>query len=199
MFWKGKTSGQKKTEKIVDDEHALLEAVALGDKVAFERLYLAYHRRLNRLLMRFFDRYGLIEEIINDTMLVVWQKAHTFEQRSKVSTWIMGIAYRRAMKTFKRMDRIHEREQEAGELECERRQEKEQYNRDDQNQWLRQGMESLNYNQRMSVELAYFGGHSCEEIADIMSAPVGTVKTRLHEARKKLRSTLPPLAEPNSA
>src|ERR1700680_2940978 len=83
-------------------DNALLVAVAAGDRRALEELYLSYHRRLARFLSRFTPRYENIEEIINDTFMVVWQNAKEFRNASQVSTWIIGIAYRTALKSFRR-------------------------------------------------------------------------------------------------
>src|SRR5208282_3388188 len=71
-------------------DSALLTAVAAGDRRALEELYLNYHRRLARFLSRFTPRYENIEEIINDTFMVVWQNANGFRSASQVSTWIIG-------------------------------------------------------------------------------------------------------------
>src|SRR5579859_5284424 len=81
---------------------ALLVAVAAGDRHALEELYLGYHRRLARFLSRFTPRYENVEEIINDTFMVVWQSAKDFRYASQVSTWIIGIAYRTALKSLRR-------------------------------------------------------------------------------------------------
>ncbi len=75
-------------------DSALLAAIAAGDRRALEELYLSYHRRLARFLSRFTPRYENVEEIINDTFMVVWQSAKDFRNASQVSTWIIGIAYR---------------------------------------------------------------------------------------------------------
>src|ERR1700724_4054781 len=83
-------------------DSALLVAVASGDRRALEELYLGYHRRLARFLSRFTPRYENIEEIINDTFMVVWQCAKDFRYASQVSTWIIGIAYRTALKSLRR-------------------------------------------------------------------------------------------------
>ena len=80
----------------------LLAAIAAGDRRALEELYLGYHRRLARFLSRFTPRYENVEEIINDTFMVVWQSAKDFRHASQVSTWIIGIAYRTALKSLRR-------------------------------------------------------------------------------------------------
>src|SRR5277367_6376925 len=85
-----------------EQDNALLAAVAAGSRQALEELYLGYHRRLARFLSRFTPRYENIEEIINDTFLAVWQSAKDFRGASQVSTWIIGIAYRTALKSLRR-------------------------------------------------------------------------------------------------
>ena len=69
----------------------LLAAIRDGDRRALEELYLSYHRRLARFLSRFTPRYENVEEIVNDTFMVVWQNAKDFRSASQVSTWIFGI------------------------------------------------------------------------------------------------------------
>jgi RNA polymerase sigma-70 factor (ECF subfamily) len=88
-----------------DEERYLLQCIAQRDHAALQRLYLNYHRRLSRFLMRMVHRYDFAEEIINDTMWAVWQQADKFRGDSQVSTWIFGIAYRRALKELKRAGR----------------------------------------------------------------------------------------------
>src|SRR5271163_1731548 len=83
-------------------DSALLIAIAAGDRRALEELYLSYHRRLARFLARFTPRYENVEEVINDTFMVVWQNAKDFRYASQVSTWIFGIAYRTALKSMRR-------------------------------------------------------------------------------------------------
>ena len=82
-------------------ESLLLQRVAERDRQAFEELYTTYHRRLSRFLMRLAPRFDFAEEIINDTFWVVWRKAGDFRGASRVSTWIMGIAYRRALRALR--------------------------------------------------------------------------------------------------
>src|ERR1051325_9821038 len=65
---------------------------------ATEMAIVIYHRRLARFLMRMTSRHDLIEEVINDTLWTVWLKAGDFRGDSLVSTWIVGITYRRALK-----------------------------------------------------------------------------------------------------
>jgi len=85
-----------------DDEHALLRRVAAQDRKAFEALYQAYYRRLFAYLFKVTRRGELVEELVNDVMLAVWTGAARFDGRSRVSTWIFGIAYHKALKALAR-------------------------------------------------------------------------------------------------
>ena len=80
-------------------ENALLSAVAAGDRAAFDELYRLYYPRLSDFLARMLSAGGYTDEVINDTMYVIWTKADTFAGRSRVSTWIFGIAYKKSDKT----------------------------------------------------------------------------------------------------
>jgi RNA polymerase sigma-70 factor (ECF subfamily) len=172
-------------------ELELLRQVAAGDRAAFKELYLIYHRRLARFLMRMTSRHDLIEEVINDTLWTVWLKAGDFRGDSLVSTWIVGITYRRALKALRRHGTARpmfvEEVAVAPDAQLE----------DENRQWLGQALAELPLEQRMVMEFSYLMGHSCEEIAQIMQCPVNTVKTRMFHAREKLRRSLPRLAGGN--
>jgi RNA polymerase sigma-70 factor (ECF subfamily) len=171
-------------------EQELLKRIAAADRAAFETLYADYHRRLARFLARLTRRQDLIEEVINDTLWIVWQKAGDFRGSSLVSTWIMGIAYRCTLKSLRRAGGAGEEPlaethaDESVELTSD-----EQERRD----WVESGLKHLPLEQRTTLELAYFLGHSLEEIAAIMECPVSTVKARMFHARVKLRNLLPRL------
>jgi RNA polymerase sigma-70 factor, ECF subfamily len=177
-------------------EVELIARIGNGDRKAFEELYNLYHRRMARFLTRLTRRYDLAEEVINDTFWVVWRKARSFRGESQPSTWILGIAYRKARNAFRASARLAEKnlEGELPPLTTEGPQSTEEL-RD----WLTQALAQLPIEQRMAVELCYELGHSCEEIATIMDCPVNTVKTRLFHARAKLQKLLPQLANPGGA
>ena len=170
-------------------ESALLQRIACRDRRALEDLYTRYHRRLSRFMLRLAPRYDFAEEIINDTFWVVWRKAADFRGASLVSTWIMGIAYRRALRALR--DERHRSAFDWQPLQDEPAvDEGEAALTQD---WIAKGLRELPEEQRLTLELAYFMGHSCEEIATISGCPVGTVKARMFHAREKLRRALPSL------
>jgi RNA polymerase sigma-70 factor (ECF subfamily) len=166
-------------------ELALLARIIAHDAQAMHELYHLYHRRLARFLMRLTSRYDLAEEIINDTFWVIWQHAADFRGASQLSTWVFGIAYRRALKTLQRV-----RPDLPLDAEEVPEQSEEPWQQSELREWLGAGLGKLPHEQRMVLELAYHLGHSCEEIAEIMQCPTNTVKTRMFHARRKLKGLL---------
>lgn len=171
------------------DEARLLSRIAAGDKLAFEELYRAYFPRLQRFLRRLSRSPELIEEVVNDTMLVVWQKAATFDGSCKVSTWVFAIAYRKALKGLKLSDEPVESDateyiDEGGrqpERELDQRQLRES---------VAQALELLPLAQRIVAVLAYYHEMGYSDIADVLDCPLNTVKTRMFHARAKLKESL---------
>jgi RNA polymerase sigma-70 factor, ECF subfamily len=174
---------------------AWLHATARGERAAFARLYRRHQPRLMRFLWRFVSRPELAEEIVNDTMWLVWTRAHAFRGEAKVRTWITGIAYRCMLRALR--DGPPPAEVNASSLD--------DFSFDalpgppgrdatiETRDWLSRGLAALPHEQRVTLELAYYLGESCEDIAAIMGCPVGTVKARMFHARVRLRNTLPAL------
>jgi RNA polymerase sigma-70 factor, ECF subfamily len=177
-------------------EKDLIAKVADGDRKAFEELYYLYHRRLARFLTRLTRRYDVAEEVVNDTFWVVWRKAGTFRGDSQPSTWILGIAYRKARNAFRATARLAEKNLQVDQLPLT---EETPADAEELRDWLGRALAELPVEQRLAVELCYELGYSCEEIATIMDCPVNTVKTRLFHARAKLQRLLPQLATPLTA
>src|SRR6201997_3926398 len=91
----------------------LLARIGEGDRKAFEELYHLYHRRMARFLTRLTRRYDIAEEVINETFWVVWRKARSFRGDSQPSTWILGIAYRKARNAIRSSSRRGEQTLDA--------------------------------------------------------------------------------------
>jgi RNA polymerase sigma-70 factor (ECF subfamily) len=172
-------------------DRMLLQRMAAGDRAALAVLYRSYHGRLCRFLSRLTRRPDVIEEVINDCFWIAWQKADGFRGDSRVSTWIMGIAYRCGLKAL----RQHGAEPvEDDPVRDERASSHDPGEDRELRDWLAKGLERLSMDQRVVVELVYGVGHSLEDVAAITQCPVGTVKARLFYARVKLRNVLPALA-----
>jgi len=172
-------------------DRMLLQRMSAGDRAALAALYRGYHGRLCRFLSRLTRRADIIEEVINDCFWIAWQKAGNFHGDSRVSTWIMGIAYRCGLKAL----RQHGDEPVAEDTLPEDRIPAHDPGEDRElRDWLGKGLVHLSVDQRVVIELVYGVGHSLDEVAAIMQCPVGTVKARLFHARVKLRNVLPSLA-----
>jgi RNA polymerase sigma factor (sigma-70 family) len=176
------------TAPSLEDEVTLLQRVSERDRRAFELLYRVYYRRLTRFLEQMTRRSQLVEEIVDDTMLVVWRKAGTFNGASRVSTWIFAIAYRKALKALRRAAEPT-RIPWDGEPSSADGPETVLIERESRNR-LRRALAGLSAEQRAVVELTYYHGYAYREIAQIVRCPVDTVKTRMFHARRKLKVLL---------
>jgi len=170
------------------DEVRLLERIAERDLLAFETLYRAYHPRLTRFLTSMLHRPHLVEEAVNDTMMVVWKRPDKFNGASKVSTWIFAVAYRTALKARSRFDEpVEDRAdlEPVDDTDPERSLGQRQVSG-----VLLEAMSKLSPEHRAVLDLTYFHDVGYREIAEILDCPVGTVKTRMHHARRYLKNML---------
>ncbi len=165
---------------------ALLAAVAAYDKAAFEQLYRGYYGRLTRFLERMTRRPQLIDEILDDTMMVVWSKAATFNGASRPSTWIFAIAYNHALKALGRQREPIEFLPDEDAFDPAVGPEPETIARQSRDRMKRM-LDRLSPEHRAVVELTYYHGYSYKEIAEIAGCPVDTVKTRMFHARRYLK------------
>jgi RNA polymerase sigma-70 factor, ECF subfamily len=168
-----------------ESDTALLIAIGAGDRRALEKLYLNYRKRLVRFLRRFTQSVQDIEEIINDTLMVVWCDANDFRFESQVSSWIFGIAYFTALKSIRRgKNRFASR----GFDEC-LSQVVDPALQTEGHDWVMDGLNRLPDEQALALQLSCMK-HSLAEIAKMTGAPVGTVKARMFHGRQKLRRHL---------
>jgi RNA polymerase sigma-70 factor, ECF subfamily len=176
-----------------DEDWSLIRLVGTGDRVAFERLYKRFYSFLYRFVFQITRQTEYVDEVINETMFVVWEKAAGAIPRAKASTWILGIAHNKALQVMYRAKRIGHVAFEAApdadltvdeepglrELETE--------------EMLFRALRALTPEQRAVMELVYYHGLHYSEIADLIGCPENTVKTRVFHARRKLRSLWPAL------
>ncbi|MFP5390030.1 MAG: RNA polymerase sigma factor [Gammaproteobacteria bacterium] len=185
--WQAGRTGRTGTPE--QGEVQLLESIAQGDRAAFQVLYRAYFQRPARFLDRMVRSPTLIEEIINDTLLVVWQKADRFDASCKVSTWIFAIAYRQGLKALGGVDVPVESDADAlfGDVRSEP---EHALLRLQRHQEVERALHELPIEQRVVVCLSYYHDMGYQEIAETMGCPLGTVKTRMFHARQRLRALL---------
>lgn len=174
----------------VEDDRQIVKRIATGDRQALAELYVRYQRPLFHYLLQLTPDYGLAEELLQDTLVAVWKSACSFEERSSVLTWLFGIARRQAHNALRQhtislvdvaelegMAAI-EPEPEAFTLANIARDE------------LLAAFKQLALVHREVLVLVLIQDLSYEETATILAVPVGTVKSRLSNARKSLRTIL---------
>ena len=160
-----------------------------GERAAFEELYCLYQPRLTRFLQTLTRRPTIVEEVLNDTMMVVWNRPDSFHGASKLSTWIYAIAYRKAMKGLRQQDEAVE-DKDAEHRVSPDADPEDTSGRIRVHQMLMKAMGELTAAHRAVVDLTYFHDLGYREIADILECPVDTVKTRMFHARRHLRKRL---------
>jgi len=171
------------------EDVALIRRVARGDLPAFETFYRGYHERLHRFIGLMTQHSTIVEEVLNDTMLVVWNRATTFNGMSKVSTWVFSIAYRTALKALRAHDEPVE-EPEADRYASPGAGPEQQRSAEEARAALARALDSLSHEQRSVLVLTYFHDLPYAEIALIVGCPVDTVKTRCFHGRRRLRALL---------
>jgi RNA polymerase sigma-70 factor (ECF subfamily) len=184
---------KKNIEVSSDCDEVLIQKIVNRDEKALAALYHRYYAKLYRFISRMTGCTGSTEEAINDTMYVVWNRAGTFKEGNKLSTWIFGIAYNKALKSLEKGRKrrfifgrtLDENTADAslGHVQVL-----------ETGHWLSAGLAQLSPNHRITVELSYYYGLSYKEIAEIMNCSENTAKTRMFHARKNLRVLLPQLA-----
>lgn len=189
----GREQGDRGCQEQSDADWNLVRQVGMGDQAALERLYKQYYAGLYRFILQITRRIDLVEEVINDVMFVVWEKAAEAVPRSRASTWILGIAHKKALQALRRgrnsegvtLDESAHADLDPaldlafGELETE--------------EVLFALLRALSPEQRGVLELVYYHGLHYAEIAQVIDCPENTVKTRVFHARRKLREIWPGL------
>ena len=171
------------------DDNELILRICTADTGAFETLYKRYYLRVYRFAFRVTRQLDPIEEIINDVMYVVWKRASSFQPESRASTWIFGIAYRKAQKAMRRSDEAVE-DPAANKRPTLEAGPDQQLEQQQTREVILQALGELSADHRAVVDLAYFHEAGYREIAEIMDCPVDTVKTRMFHARRRLREKL---------
>ncbi|RFS82861.1 sigma-70 family RNA polymerase sigma factor [Actinomadura spongiicola] len=181
----GTVSGQ-----VVDH---LLGRTARGDERAFERLYDAVAAPVHGLVRRVVRDPAIAEEVTQEVMLELWRSAARHDpDRGGAMTWIMTIAHRRAVDRVRRERSSGEREARAARRDpvaahdpvADRVEARLDYER------VRRCLRTLTPLQHETVTLAYYGGHTYREVAELVGAPPNTVRTRMRDGIIRLRDCL---------
>lgn len=184
---------RKDLRSLADED---LVALAQGGELrAFELIYERHGRAAYSLAARMVGHGAAAEDVVQEVFLSVWRSLERYDaNRAGVRTWLMRIVHSRAIDAL-RAQSVHTRrraEQEGFEEEV-RSSEPEPdtlaLEREDARA-VREALETLPDDQRKAIELAYFSGFSQTEIAEIVDAPLGTVKGRMRLGLEKLRDEL---------
>jgi len=172
------------------DAVQLIGRIAQGDQIALADLYALYGPPLFRYLVQLVDDRGLAEEVLQDTLVAVWQSAARFEARSTPRTWLYGIARRQAhnrtrRKALPRADVSELDLTPAGDTEPE-----EAVLASVEREELAHAIDQLTAAHREILALIFDSGLSYAEAAILLNVPEGTVKSRLNNAKRALRDSL---------
>ncbi len=168
-----------------DPLFSLLQRTSKGDREAFSSLYKATHQRIYVYLHRMVQGSNCIEDILAETYIQVWKSSNSFQGKSKVLTWMIGISRNLALKEIgktKYHDDIQNHpEIKAGSIDPDEGCSKE---------ILSMALGSLSIRHREILDLAFYQDLPYREIAHILDIPENTVKSRVFYAKRALRNVL---------
>ena len=171
----------------------LLAASARGDEAAFARLYDQTSARVYGLVLRVIRDAAQSAEVTQDIYLELWRQSARFDPtKSALVPWLLMIAHRRAVDRVRSAQSSVVRDNRYAELNTERPYDNvsEQVETSLEAQRVRKVMNDLTDAQREAVSLAYFGGYTHSEVAELLHIPLGTVKTRIRDGLIRLRDAL---------
>jgi RNA polymerase sigma-70 factor, ECF subfamily len=172
----------------------VMQLVRRGDARAFEVIYERHSAAAFSLAYRMMGTRTGAEDVTQDAFLSLWRSGARYDRaRGSVRTWVLGIVHHRAIDALRRAT-VHDRRRASDEgieerFEARDRTDVEAARREEAGT-VRGALSSLPADQSQVIELAYFGGFTHTEIADMLDAPVGTVKGRMRLGLKKMKAQL---------
>ncbi|HEX4057402.1 MAG TPA: sigma-70 family RNA polymerase sigma factor [Galbitalea sp.] len=170
-----------------------LGRVAEGDQDAFGQLYDQCAGRVFGLVRRLLKDAAQSEEVTQEIFLEVWQNAKRYDPtKGSAVTWILTMAHRRAVDRIRSSQSTRVRDQKIGlrDLETQYDSVSESVEIRVEHERVGEALQRLTELQRQAVTLAYYGGYSHSEVAQMLKVPIGTVKTRLRDGMIRLRDEL---------
>jgi RNA polymerase sigma-70 factor (ECF subfamily) len=180
------------THHLADEE--VMQFVQHGDPRAFELLYDRHGGAAFSLAYRITGNRAAAEDVSQEAFLSIWRSKMRYQpERGSVRTWVLGIVHNRAIDGLRR-SLVHERRRASAEGIEERQEAPERTEveaaRREEARHVQGALEALPEDQRRTIELAYFGGFSHSQIAEMLGTPIGTVKGRMRLGLQKLRQQL---------
>jgi RNA polymerase sigma-70 factor, ECF subfamily len=178
--------------RLADEE--LMDLVVDGDARAFEAIYDRHGGAAFSLAYRMVGDRNAAEDIVQEALLSIWRSAVRYQRdRGSVRTWVLGIVHHRGIDALRR-NLVHSRRRASAEgieerLEAPERTDTEVGRRDEARS-VREAIDTLPEQQGQVIQLAYFGGFTHTQIAEMLKMPVGTVKGRMRLGLDKLRRSL---------
>ena len=187
-------SSESGVQSLADEE--LMALVAKGQARAFETIYERHGGAAFSLAYRMCGSRSLAEDVAQEAFLSIWRSGGRYDRaRGSVRTWVLGIVHNRAIDALRRTV-VHERRRASDEGIEERFEARERTDveaaRREEASTIRGMLQTLPDEQSRVIELAYFGGFTHSEIAEMLGAPIGTVKGRMRLGLEKLRGQLAP-------
>ena len=177
----------------IDHVGELLQRIARGDQTAFARLYDMLSPRAFGLILRVLVDRSQSEEVLQEVFLEIWQSASRFApNRGQGRSWVLTIAHRRAVDRVRSSQASTNRDVRAGlrDLDVAHDGVAEQAELRIEGERVATALSTLPDAQREALTLAYYGGYSQSEIAALMGAPLGTIKTRMRDGLSRLRAEM---------
>ncbi|MBO4209183.1 sigma-70 family RNA polymerase sigma factor [Micromonospora echinofusca] len=171
----------------------LLRAVGRGDEAAFDALYEIVAPRVYGLARRVLRDPAQAEEVAQEILVEVWRTAARFDPaRGTATSWIFTIAHRRAVDRVRAEQASTERDHRvaAGSGETPYDEVAEEAASRLERQQVRRCLEGLTELQREAITLAYYGGHTYQQVAVLLDAALPTIKTRMRDGLIRLRDCL---------
>jgi len=171
----------------------LLALVATGDQRAFASLYDLMAARVLGLTRRVLRDQAQSEEVAQEIFLEIWQNATKFDSgKGSATTWIMTMTHRRAVDRVRAAQASRDRDTRIGirDYAPDYDNVSESVEVTMEHERVEKAMARLTDLQRQAVTLAYYGGFSHTEVAEMLHIPVGTIKTRLRDGMIRLRDEL---------
>ncbi|MFF5793339.1 ECF RNA polymerase sigma factor SigK [Paeniglutamicibacter sp. NPDC012692] len=188
------------SHRLGDTEHVsvptpedLMLQIAEGNENAFEQLYDRLSSQVFGLIRRVLKDEAQSEEVTQEVFVEAWQQATRFDAaRGKAITWLLTLAHRRAVDRVRASQASNDRDLREGMKEFQESYDdvEETAIQHDESRRVLQAMERLSETQRDAIQLAYFGGYTHLEVAELLKIPVGTAKTRIRDGMNRLRDLM---------